>query len=83
MRLLLWFGVVVMFNLLNVMLFFHGDQRQKLAVLYIAPTAFAGAAALLCSQMMGKAGLRDRGGLAVLVGAVAGLAGRWLSPRQS
>ena len=79
MRPLLWFGVVVMFNLLNVMLFFQGEQYQKVAVLYIAPMVFAGGAALLCSHVLGKAGLRDRRWQVVLVGAMAGLVGRWLS----
>jgi hypothetical protein len=65
MRLLLWFGVVVMFNLLNVLLFFQGYLYQRIAVLYIAPTLFAAAAALLCSQVLGKAGLRDPGWLLI------------------
>ena len=79
MRLSLWFGVVVMFNLLNVMLLFQGYRYQWRAVLYIAPTVFAGAAALLCSQVMRKAGLRDRAWPVVLAGAMAGLVGSRLS----
>jgi hypothetical protein len=75
MRLLLWLGVVVLFNLLNVMLLSHGDLCQKLAILYVAPAVFGAAAALACRYVVAKAGLRDRGWLVVLVGGLAGAVG--------